>query len=56
VGTTIKLTNANESSFTQSCLTQFSDCETVGFTYQKITWTWVDGGTTAEDDWEAPVA
>jgi type VI secretion system secreted protein Hcp len=28
----------------------------VAFTYQKITWTWVDGGITAEDDWEAPVA
>jgi type VI secretion system secreted protein Hcp len=24
------------------------------FTYQKITWTWVDGGITAEDSWEAP--
>lgn len=27
----------------------------VAFTYQKITWTWVDGGITASDDWEAPV-
>ena len=25
------------------------------FTYQKIVWTWQDGGITAEDDWEAPV-
>lgn len=23
------------------------------FTYQKITWTWVDGGLTASDDWES---
>lgn len=23
--------------------------------FQKITWTWVDGGITASDDWEAPV-
>jgi type VI secretion system secreted protein Hcp len=28
----------------------------VTFVYQKITWTWVDGGITAEDDWEAPVS
>ena len=26
------------------------------FTYQKIEWTWVDGGITASDDWEAPVS
>jgi len=29
--------------------------EELSFTYQKITWTWVDGGITAEDDWESPV-
>jgi type VI protein secretion system component Hcp len=29
--------------------------EHVSFTYQKIIWTYVDGGITAEDDWEAPV-
>lgn len=29
--------------------------EEVSFTYRKIIWTWVDGGITAEDDWEAPV-
>jgi len=23
-------------------------------TFKKITWTWIDGGITAEDDWEAP--
>ena len=28
--------------------------EQVSFTYQKITWTFVEGGITAEDDWEAP--
>jgi type VI secretion system secreted protein Hcp len=28
--------------------------EYVAFTYQKITWTFVDGGITAEDDWESP--
>jgi type VI secretion system secreted protein Hcp len=30
--------------------------EHVSFCYQKIIWTWQDGGITAEDDWEAPVA
>jgi type VI secretion system secreted protein Hcp len=47
---TVKLTNAQVSDHAQS-----GDEETVSFTYQKITWTWVDGGITAEDDWEAPV-
>lgn len=28
----------------------------LSFTYQKIEWTWVDGGIMATDDWEAPVA
>src|SRR3954471_17293213 len=30
--------------------------ESWSFTYQKITWTGIDGGIAAEDDWEAPVA
>ena len=47
---TIKLTNASVSDYVQTDQNvQFS------FTYQKITWTWVDGGITASDDWEAPV-
>lgn len=29
--------------------------EHVSFCYQKITWTWMDGGITASDDWETPV-
>jgi type VI secretion system secreted protein Hcp len=48
---TVKLTNASVSDHLQQGST-----ETVSFTYQKITWTWVDGGITAEDDWEAPVS
>lgn len=28
----------------------------VSLTYQKITWTHVDGGITASDDWETPIA
>lgn len=33
---------------------QHKEREHVEFCYQKIIWTWVDGGITAEDDWEAP--
>jgi len=29
--------------------------EHISFVYQKITWTWEDGGITSEDDWETPV-
>jgi type VI secretion system secreted protein Hcp len=49
--TRITLTNA-------SCaeLEHDGQTETVSFTFQKITWTYLDGGITAEDDWEAPVA
>ena len=35
---------------------QHREREHVSFCYQKIIWTWVDGGVTAEDDWEAPIA
>ncbi|HMB89418.1 MAG TPA: Hcp family type VI secretion system effector, partial [Rhodothermales bacterium] len=31
---------------------QHKEREHVSFTYQKIIWTWEDGGITAEDDWE----
>ena len=46
---TIKLTNASVSHFVE-------DGQNVQFdmTYQKIEWTWVDGGITAADDWAAP--
>jgi type VI secretion system secreted protein Hcp len=30
--------------------------EHVQFVYQKVTWTWQDGGIMAEDDWETPIA
>jgi type VI secretion system secreted protein Hcp len=30
--------------------------EHVSFCYQKIIWTWEDGGLMSEDDWETPVA
>ncbi len=48
---TIKLTNANIADYVTHGTT-----ESWSFTYQKIEWTWVDGGITASDDWEAPVA
>jgi type VI secretion system secreted protein Hcp len=48
---TIKLTNASVSHYNLHGTT-----ETWAFTYQKIEWTAVDGGATASDDWEAPVA
>ncbi len=31
-----------------------AELEEWSLTYQKITWTWVDGGITAEDDWSSP--
>jgi type VI secretion system secreted protein Hcp len=48
---TVKLTNASVSDDVQH-----GNAETISFTYQKIEWTWIDGGITAEDDWEGPVS
>ena len=60
---TIKLTNANIASINfvmannkHPELMRFAEYEEVAFTYQKIEWTWMDGGITAQDDWESPVA
>ena len=47
----IKLTNAHVSDYVQT-----DQGLALSFTYQKIEWTWVQGGITASDDWEAPVA
>ena len=59
---TVKLTNANIASISFRSLnnknpelTRYAEYEEIAFTYQKIEWTWVDGGITAMDDWEAPV-
>jgi len=59
---TVKLLNANIASIDfrmpnnkHPDLMKFAEYEEVAFTYQKITWTWNDGGITAEDDWESPV-
>ncbi len=60
---TVKLTNANIASIDFRMannkhpeLMKFAEYEEVAFTYQKIEWTWNEGGITAMDDWEAPVA
>lgn len=59
---TVKLTNANIASidFRQPNirhpdLAKFAEYEEVALTYQKIEWTWNDGGIMAMDDWEARV-
>ena len=59
---TIKLTNANIASIDfrmanirHPDLVKFTEYEEVALTYQKIEWTWTDGGVTAEDDWLARV-
>jgi len=58
----IQLVNANIASIAfrmpnnkHPDLMKFAEYEEIAFTYQKIIWTWNDGGITAEDDWEAPV-
>jgi type VI secretion system secreted protein Hcp len=60
---TVKLTNANVASIAfrmannkHPDLMKFAEYEEVAFTYQKIEWTWNDGGITSGDDWEAPSA
>ena len=56
---TITLTNANVASIHQSLIggdptnSKIPLCEEISFTYQKIQWTWNDGGITAVDDWSA---
>jgi type VI secretion system secreted protein Hcp len=52
---TVKLTNANIASIKMVTDDDGSLREVITFTYQKIEWTWVDGGIMAMDDWEAPV-
>jgi type VI secretion system secreted protein Hcp len=59
---TITLTNASISSIAESMPDNELAAnaglplrEQVTFTYQKIQWTWADGGITAMDDWVSPV-
>ena len=58
----IKLTNASIASIREYMMdnedpsrTKVPLHEQISFTYQKIQWTWIDGGITAQDDWEASV-
>lgn len=58
---TVRLTNANICAIQFKMannknpkLARYTEYEEVSFTYQKISWTWNDGGLTAEDDWETP--
>jgi type VI secretion system secreted protein Hcp len=60
---TVKLTNANIASIGFRMLNnknpelmRFAEFEEIAFTYQKIEWTWMKGGITAMDDWEANIA
>jgi len=52
---TVKLTNANIASIDVITPPTGLPTTQITMTYQKIEWTWVDGGITAMDDWEAPV-
>ncbi|HLP40828.1 MAG TPA: type VI secretion system tube protein Hcp, partial [Fibrobacteria bacterium] len=59
---TVKLTNANIAAINFRShnnknpeLMRYAEFEEVAFTYQKIEWTWADGGITAMDDWESPI-
>ena len=59
---TITLTNANimDIKFVMPNnkhpeLSKFTEYEEVAFTYQKIAWTWNQGGISAIDDWEAHI-
>jgi type VI secretion system secreted protein Hcp len=58
---TVRLTNANISGITfkmanirSAKLQRLAEYEEIALTYQKIEWTWNDGGKTAGDDWETP--
>ena len=58
---TVTLTNANVASIRVEMLnnkypenTNLAVREHVAFTYQRIEWTWMDGGITSQDDWESP--
>lgn len=56
---TVKLTNANIASI-KSVLpnvrdpaqVKFAEYEEIALTYQKIEWTWTDGGVTSMDSWD----
>jgi type VI secretion system secreted protein Hcp len=58
---TVRLVNANISAITFKManvrspkLARLPKYEEVSLTYQRIQWTWTEGGLTAYDDWETP--
>lgn len=53
---TVELVNAAIAGITQQTTANGMATERVSFAYQKIIWTWNEGGITAEDDWETPIA
>jgi type VI secretion system secreted protein Hcp len=60
---TMRLTNANIAGIEfhmpnnkNPDLMRYAQFEEVSFTYQKIVWTWTDGGITTDADWAAPLA
>jgi type VI secretion system secreted protein Hcp len=60
---TIRLTHASIASIdmqmpnnTRPELMKLETFEDVTFVYQKIEWSWTDGGLLAADDWMAPIA
>jgi type VI secretion system secreted protein Hcp len=52
---TVKLTNASISDIHTSTDATHTTTLDVSFTYQKIQWTWVDGGITGMDSWQSPI-
>ncbi|MCC6523188.1 MAG: type VI secretion system tube protein Hcp [Polyangiaceae bacterium] len=59
---TIRLWNANIANMSQRMhntkrpeLAKLPELEEVAFTYERIEWTWTEGGITAGDDWSAPI-
>lgn len=59
---TVELHNASISSIRMEMINnkypenmKHREREHVSFAYQKITWTWEDGGISSEDNWETPV-
>ena len=48
----ITLTNATIASMSQGVDANGQAFEEISFTYQKIEWTWTDGGVTAQDEWD----
>lgn len=59
---TIELMNASIASMSTKMLNnkhpdlmKYAEYDEIAFAYQKITWTYMDGGITASDDWETPV-